>query len=89
MLDLPEDAPLGAVALLSYKYNDRKNRTGVSDQRIGGRSGSKRETAPDERKYGIGSGNINTGASGKTRSRAKSSFHLITETSESIGEEQC
>lgn len=69
--DLPEDAPLGAVALLSYKYNDRKIGQVYLISASAAEAAANGETAPDD-------GNTvasNTGASGKPK-QAKSSFHL-------------
>ena len=65
--DLPEDAPLGAVALLSYKYNNRK----IGQVYLISAS----ETAPDDGNTASDPAASNTGASGKPK-QAKSSFHL-------------
>lgn len=73
--DLPEDAPQGAVALLSYKYNDRKIgqvyliSASVAEAEANG------ETASDDGNTASDSAASNTGASGKSK-QAKSSFHL-------------
>ena len=64
--DLPEDAPLGAVALLSYKYNDRKIGQVYLISASAAEAAANGETAPAA---------SNTGASGKPK-QAKSSFHL-------------
>lgn len=73
--DLPEDAPQGAVALLSYKYNDRKIgqvyliSASAAEAEVNG------ETASDDGNTASDSAASNTGASGKSK-QAKSSFHL-------------
>ena len=69
--DLPEDAPLGAVALLSYKYNDRK----IGQVYLISASAAEAETAPDDGNTASDPAASNTGASGKPK-QAKSSFHL-------------
>ena len=66
--DLPEDAPQGAVALLSYKYNDRKIGQVYLISASAAEAEANGETASD-------SAASNTGASGKSK-QAKSSFHL-------------
>lgn len=70
--DLPEDAPLGAVALLSYKYNDRKI---GQVYLISASAAANGETAPDDGNTASDPAASNTGASGKPK-QAKSSFHL-------------
>lgn len=70
--DLPEDAPLGAVALLSYKYNDRKIGQVYLISASAAEAAANGETAPDDGNTAAS----NTGASGKPK-QAKSSFHLI------------
>ena len=73
--DLPEDAPQGAVALLSYKYNDRK----IGQVYLISASAAEAEanggTASDDGNTASDSAASNTGASGKSK-QAKSSFHL-------------
>ena len=69
--DLPEDAPLGAVALLSYKYNDRKIGQVYLISASAAEAAANGETAPDDGNTAAS----NTGASGKPK-QAKSSFHL-------------
>ena len=72
--DLPEDAPLGAVALLSYKYNDRKiGQVYLISASAAEAAATGRRLRMTEIRHRIGS--INTGASGKPK-QAKSSFHL-------------
>ena len=66
--DLPEDAPQGAVALLSYKYNDRKIGQVYLISASAAEAEANGETASDPAAS-------NTGASGKSK-QAKSSFHL-------------
>ena len=68
--DLPEDAPQGAVALLSYKYNDRKIGQVYLISASAAEAEANGETASDD-----GNTASNTGASGKSK-QAKSSFHL-------------
>lgn len=66
--DLPEDAPQGAVALLSYKYNDRKIGQVYLISASAAEAEANGNTASD-------SAASNTGASGKSK-QTKSSFHL-------------
>ena len=73
--DLPEDAPLGAVALLSYKYNDRKIGQVYLISASAAEAAANGETAPDDGNTASDPAASNTGASGKTK-QAKSSFHL-------------
>ena len=73
--DLPEDAPLGAVALLSYKYNDRKIGQVYLISASAAEAAANGETAPDDGNTASDSAASNTGASGKSK-QAKSSFHL-------------
>ena len=68
--DLPEDAPQGAVALLSYKYNDRKIGQVYLISASAAEAEANGETASDD-----GNTASDTGASGKSK-QAKSSFHL-------------
>ena len=74
--DLPEDAPLGAVALLSYKYNDRKIGQVYLISASAAEAAANGETAPDDGNTASDPAASNTGASGKPK-QAKSSFHLI------------
>lgn len=69
--DLPEDAPLGAVALLSYKYNDRKIGQVYLISASAAEAAANGETANTASDPAAS----NTGASGKPK-QAKSSFHL-------------
>lgn len=73
--ELPEDAPLGAVALLSYKYNDRKIGQVYLISASAAEAAANGETAPDDGNTASDPAASNTGASGKTK-QAKSSFHL-------------
>lgn len=73
--DLPEDAPLGAVVLLSYKYNDRKIGQVYLISASAAEAAANGETAPDDGNTASDPAASNTGASGKTK-QAKSSFHL-------------
>ena len=73
--DLPEDAPQGAVALLSYKYNDRKIGQVYLISASAAEAAANGETAPDDGNTASDSAASNTGASGKSK-QAKSSFHL-------------
>lgn len=73
--DLPEDAPLGAVALLSYKYNDRKIGQVYLISASAAEAAANGETVPDDGNTASDPAASNTGASGKTK-QAKSSFHL-------------
>lgn len=73
--DLPEDAPLGAVALLSYKYNDRKIGQVYLISASAAEAAANGETAPDDGNTASDPAASNTGASGKSK-QAKSSFHL-------------
>lgn len=73
--DLPEDAPLGAVALLSYKYNDRKIGQVYLISASAAEAEANGETASDDGNTASDSAASNTGASGKSK-QAKSSFHL-------------
>ena len=73
--DLPEDAPLGAVALLSYKYNDRKIGQVYLISASAAEAEANGETASDDGNTASDSVASNTGASGKSK-QAKSSFHL-------------
>ena len=74
--DLPEDAPQGAVALLSYKYNDRKIGQVYLISASAAEAAANGETAPDDGNTASDPAASNTGASGKPK-QAKSSFHLI------------
>lgn len=74
--DLPEDAPLGAVAQLSYKYNDRKIGQVYLISASAAEAAANGETAPDDGNTASDPAASNTGASGKPK-QAKSSFHLI------------
>ena len=73
--DLPEDAPQGAVALLSYKYNDRKIGQVYLISASAAEAAANGETAPDDGNTASDPAASNTGASGKSK-QAKSSFHL-------------
>lgn len=73
--DLPEDAPQGAVALLSYKYNDRKIGQVYLISASAAEAAANGETAPDDGNTASDPAASNTGASGKPN-QAKSSFHL-------------
>ena len=73
--DLPGDAPLGAVALLSYKYNDRKIGQVYLISASAAEAAANGETAPDDGNTASDPAASNTGASGKPK-QAKSSFHL-------------
>lgn len=73
--DLPEDAPQGAVALLSYKYNDRKIGQVYLISASAAEAEANGETASDDGNTASNSAASNTGASGKSK-QAKSSFHL-------------
>ena len=73
--DLPEDAPQGAVALLSYKYNDRKIGQVYLISASAAEAESNGETASDDGHTASDSAASNTGASGKSK-QTKSSFHL-------------
>ena len=73
--DLPEDAPQGAVALLSYKYNDRKIGQVYLISASAAEAEANGETASDDVNTASDSSASNTGASGKSK-QTKSSFHL-------------
>lgn len=73
--DLPEDAPQGAVALLSYKYNDRKIGQVYLISASAAEAEANGETASDDGNTASDSAASNTGASGKSK-QAKSSFYL-------------
>ena len=73
--DLPEDAPQGAVALLSYKYNDRKIGQVYLISASAAEAEANGETASDDGNTASDSAASNTGASGKSK-QAKFSFHL-------------
>lgn len=73
--DLPEDAPQGAVAMLSYKYNDRKIGQVYLISASAAEAEANGETASDDGNTASDSAASNTGASGKSK-QAKSSFHL-------------
>lgn len=73
--DLPEDAPQGAVALLSYKYNDRKIGQVYLISASAAEAEANGETASDDGNAASDPAASNTGASGKSK-QAKSSFHL-------------
>ena len=73
--DLPEDAPQGAVALLSYKYNDRKIGQVYLISVSAAEAEANGETASDDGNTASDSAASNTGASGKSK-QAKFSFHL-------------
>ena len=73
--DLPEDAPQGAVALLSYKYNDRKIGQVYLISASAAEAEENGETASDDGNTASDPAASNTGASGKSK-QAKSSFHL-------------
>lgn len=73
--DLPEDAPQGAVALLSYKYNDRKIGQVYLISASAAEAEANGETASDDGNTASDTAASNTGASGKSK-QAKSSFHL-------------
>lgn len=73
--DLPEDAPQGAVALLSYKYNDRKIGQVYLISASAVEAEANGETASDDGNTASDSAASNTGASGKSK-QTKSSFHL-------------
>ena len=73
--DLPEDAPQGAVAPLSYKYNDRKIGQVYLISASAAEAEANGETASDDGNAASDSAASNTGASGKSK-QAKSSFHL-------------
>ena len=73
--DLPEDAPQGAVALLSYKYNDRKIGQVYLISASAAEAEANGETASDDGNTASDSAASNTGASEKSK-QAKSSFHL-------------
>ena len=73
--DLPEDAPQGAVALLSYKYNDRKIGQVYLISASAAEAEANGEMASDDGNTASDSAASNTGASGKSK-QTKSSFHL-------------
>ena len=73
--DLPEDAPQGAVALLSYKYNDRKIGQVYLISASAAEAEANGETASDDGNTASDPAASNTGASGKSK-QAKFSFHL-------------
>lgn len=73
--DLPEDAPQGAVALLSYKYNDRKIGQVYLISASAAEAEANGEAASDDGNTASDPAASNTGASGKSK-QAKSSFHL-------------
>ena len=73
--DLPEDAPQGAVALLSYKYNDRKIGQVYLISASAAEAEANGETASDDGNTASDSAASNTGASGKSK-QTKSSYHL-------------
>ena len=73
--DLPEDAPQGAVALLSYKYNDRKIGQVYLISASAAEAEANGEMASDDGNTASDPAASNTGASGKSK-QAKSSFHL-------------
>lgn len=73
--DLPEDAPQGAVALLSYKYNDRKIGQVYLISASAAEAEANGETTSDDGNTASDPAASNTGASGKSK-QAKSSFHL-------------
>ena len=73
--DLPEDAPQGAVALLSYKYNDRKIGQVYLISASAAEAEENGEMASDDGNTASDPAASNTGASGKPK-QAKSSFHL-------------
>ena len=73
--DLPEDAPQGAVALLSYKYNDRKIGQVYLISASAAEAEANGETASDDGNTASDPAASNTGVSGKSK-QAKSSFHL-------------
>ena len=73
--DLPEDAPQGAVALLSYKYNDCKIGQVYLISASAAEAEANGETASDDGNTASDPAASNTGASGKSK-QAKSSFHL-------------
>lgn len=73
--ELPEDAPQGAVALLSYKYNDRKIGQVYLISASAAEAEANGETASDDGNTASDPAASNTGASGKSK-QAKSSFHL-------------
>ena len=73
--DLPEDAPQGAVALLSYKYNDRKIGQVYLISASAAEAEANGEMASDDGNTASDSAASNTGASGKSK-QVKSSFHL-------------
>lgn len=73
--DLPEDEPQGAVALLSYKYNDRKIGQVYLISASAAEAEANGETASDDGNTASDSAASNTGASGKSK-QTKSSFHL-------------
>jgi len=73
--DLPEDAPQGAVALLSYKYNDREIGQVYLISASAAEAEANGETASDDGNTASDPAASNTGASGKSK-QAKSSFHL-------------
>ena len=75
LTDLPEDAPQGAVALLSYKYNDRKIGQVYLISASAAEAEANGETASDDGNTASDPAASNTGASGKSK-QAKSSFHL-------------
>lgn len=73
--DLPEDALQGAVALLSYKYNDRKIGQVYLISASAAEAEANGEMASDDGNTASDPAASNTGASGKSK-QAKSSFHL-------------
>lgn len=73
--DLPEDAPQGAVALLSYKYNDRKIGQVYLISASAAEAEANGEMASDDGNTASDPAASNTGASGKSK-QVKSSFHL-------------
>ena len=75
VITIPKDASLGAVALLSYKYNDRKIGQVYLISASAAEAAANGETAPDDGNTASDPAASNTGASGKPK-QAKSSFHL-------------
>ena len=73
--DLPEDAPQGAVALLSYKYNDRKIGQVYLISASAAEAEENGEMASDDGNTASDPAASNTGASGKSK-QVKSLFHL-------------
>lgn len=73
--DLPEDAPQGAVALLSYTYNDRKIGQVYLISASAGEAAASGDTTSENGNTASDPGASNTGVSGNPQ-QTKTSFHL-------------